>query len=123
MNIRVSQEQGRVPVTVFRLDGRVNLGNADELERMAQQAHADGMRDLIIDLEEITSLTSAGMRVLHSIYRLLGVDAPEGSTKIHKSLHLKLVNPSPYVRRVLEIAGYDLFLDIYGDLQEAVASF
>jgi anti-anti-sigma factor len=123
MNIRVSQEQGRVPVTVFRLDGRVNLGNADELERMAQQAHADGMRDLIIDLEEVTSLTSAGMRVLHSIYRLLGVDASERSTHIQKSRHLKLVNPSPYVRRVLEIAGYDLFLDIYGDLQEAVASF
>ena len=63
MNIRVSQEQGRVPITVYRLEGRVNLGNADELERMAQQAHADGMRDLIIDLETVTSLTSAGMRV------------------------------------------------------------
>ena len=123
MNIHVSQEQGRVPVTVFRLEGRVNLGNADELERMAQQAYDNGTRDLIIDLAEVTSLTSAGMRVLHSIYRLLGVDAPEGSVHVRRSPHLKLLNPSPYVRRVLEIAGYDLFLDIYSDLQEAVASF
>jgi len=60
MNISISEEQGRIPVTVFHVTGRINLGNADELTRRVQNSYQGGMRDLILDLSGVDSLTSAG---------------------------------------------------------------
>ena len=130
MNINVSQEQGRVPVTVFHIQGRVNMGNAQELEQAARTAHANGMRDLLLDLSEVVSMTSAGLRAIHILYKLLddkSADSPErvaGSPgAISKSLHLKLLSPPPAIRRVVSIAGFDQFIEIHDTLQEALASF
>jgi anti-anti-sigma regulatory factor len=132
MDIIISHMQGRVPVTVFRIEERVNLGNAEELETAARQAVQNGMRDLLIDLTGVPSITSAGLRSLQIIYKLLSdphleqtgevTQMQPGSPSL-KSQHLKLVNPSPYVRKVLHTAGFDMFLDIYENLPDAVASF
>lgn len=132
MEIIVSQMQGRVPVTVFRIEERVNLGNAKELEEKARKAFENGMRDLLIDLTDVPSLTSAGLRTIHAMYQLLS-DAPmERSGEVMhrrlasqgvKSPHLKLVNPSPYVLKVLSTAGFDTFIDIYDNIPDAIASF
>ena len=62
--VQISQAQGRVPVTVFRLQDRVNLGNFAELEEAAKEAHNNGMRDLVMDLSQTVSLTSIGIRAL-----------------------------------------------------------
>ncbi len=40
--VQVSQMQGRVPVTVFHLQDRVNLGNFAELEATAKEAFNNG---------------------------------------------------------------------------------
>ena len=37
--------------------------------------------------------------------------------------HLKLLNPQPRVDRVLEMVGFKRFLEVYTDLDTAVASF
>lgn len=132
MDVIVSQEQGRVPVTVFRIVGRVNLGNATELENKAQQAFENGMRDLLIALAEVLSLTSAGLRAFHFIYRLLSSASSEGGGettqvgapgKTLRSPHFKFVNPSPPVLKVLTTAGFDMFVEIHTDMQDAIASF
>jgi anti-anti-sigma factor len=114
--VTVSQAQGRAPVTVFQLQDRVNMGNTAELEQAAKEAYAAGGRNMVIDLSRAPSLTSAGIRTILVIYKML-TDPKE------KVKHLKLVSPTPYVREVLDIAGLLAFIDIYGSLDEAVASF
>jgi len=116
--IKVSQAQGRVPVTVFHLQDRVNLGNTAELERAAQEAYDNGMRDLVIDLREAPSLTSAGIRAIMALHKMLMKGESEGSAR-----HLKLVSPTSYVREVLDIAGLSGYIEIYDSLDDAVASF
>src|SRR3989337_223099 len=114
MELTISQEQGRVPVTVFRIEGRINLGNADELTKMAVEAYEYGMRNLLIDLAQLDSLTSAGLRSILSILKLLGTGsgAPDSEAKpIGKSPHLKLLNPSAYVLMVLKTAGFDRYIE------------
>ncbi|OGO65049.1 MAG: hypothetical protein A2Z45_05185 [Chloroflexi bacterium RBG_19FT_COMBO_55_16] len=126
MDIIVSQEQSRVPVTVFRIEGRINLGNADELTKMVEEAYKYGMRNLLIDMTQLDSLTSAGLRSILSILKLLGTGsgAPESEAKpIGKSPHLKLLNPSTYVLMVLKTAGFDRYIETFDNLQEALASF
>ena len=112
----VSQARGRVPVTVLQVQERVNMGNTAELEQAARQAFAAGGRDMVIDLARVPSLTSAGIRTILVIHRLL---TEEGS----QTRHLKLVNPTAYVRQVLDIAGLLVHMEIYSSVDEAVASF
>lgn len=113
----VSQTQGRIPVTVFELQDRVNLGNTAELEQAGREAYASGARDLILDISKVDSFTSAGIRALLVIYKLFSGN--EGKT----SQHVKLVSPTSYVREVLEVSGVADSIKIYDTLEEAVASF
>ena len=113
--LEISQKEGRIPVTVFQLQDRVNLGNFAELEQTAKDSHDDGMRDLVIDLSETPSLTSIGVRALVVIHRMLSIDAG--------AKHLKLAGPIPYVREMLQISGVTEYIEIYDTVDEAVASF
>ena len=115
--VKVSQTEGRIPVTVFELQDRVNLGNTAELEQAGKDAYANGTRDLVLDISKVDSFTSAGIRALMVIYKLMAGD--EGK----ESKHVKLVSPTSYVREVLEVAGITDSIEIYDSLDEAIASF
>jgi hypothetical protein len=130
MDILVSNEQGRVPVTVFHIKG--DLTSGEQLQTQAQEAFEDGTRDLLLDLREVPYISSGGLRALHYIYMLLRTDAPEESDEAvragiragtYTSPHLKLLKPSETVMKALSLAGYDMFLEIHQNLKKAIASF
>ena len=112
--VQVSQAQGRVPVTIFRLQDRVNLGNFTDLEDAAREAYNNGTRDLVIDLGQTVSLTSIGIRAIVIIHKMLSADGGK---------HLKIANPMPYIREMLDISGVTGYIEIYNTVEEAVASF
>ena len=112
--VKISQAQGRIPVTVFQLQDRINLGNFTELEETAKEAHTSGMHDLVLDLSETVSLTSIGIRAIVIIHKMLSTDGGK---------HLKIANPMPYIREMLDIAGVTQYIEIYDSVDEAVASF
>jgi len=132
MEISITREQGRVPVTVLHVKGDVNVASADQFRAQAQQAYDDGARDILIDLNQVSLVSSAGLRVLQDIFNMLRSESPQESDAAmrkgladgtFKSPHLKLLNPNKNVRQVLHMAGFDMFLEIHEDLKEAVASF
>jgi anti-anti-sigma factor len=112
--VQVSHAQGRIPVTVFQLQDRVNLGNFAELEKAASQAYKYGMRDLVIDLSKTEALTSIGVRALVVIHKMLSED---------RGKHLKLAGPAREIREMLEISGVTQYIQIYDTVKDAVASF
>ena len=112
--VQISQAQGRVPVTIFRLQDRVNLGNFAELEETAKEAHDNGMRDMVMDLGQTVSLTSIGIRAIVIIHKMLSTDGKK---------HLKIANPAQYIREMLDISGVTQYIEIYNTVDEAVASF
>jgi hypothetical protein len=130
MDVTVSQAQGRVPVTILRITGAVTDNR--ELEAHAQAAYDGGARNIVLDLTEVPYMATAGLRALHAIFTLLRTDTPEESDDATKagiaagtfmSPHLKLAKPSAHVREVLKVSGYDMFLEIHRDVDQAVASF
>lgn len=112
--VQISQAQGRVPVTVFRLQDRINLGNFAELEDAAKESFDNGTRDLVLDLSQTVSLTSIGIRAIVIIHKMLSSDGVN---------HVKIANPMPYIREMLEISGVTQYIEIYSTVDEAVASF
>jgi hypothetical protein len=130
MDVTISQAQGRVPVTIFRITGAIT--DNQELEARAQAAYDGGARNILLDLTEVPYMATAGLRALHAIYTLLRTDTPEESDEATRagiaagtfvSPHLKLLKPTPHVQEVLKAAGYDMFLQIHRDLDQAIASF
>lgn len=132
MNIEVSHEMGQRPVTIFHIHGEINVASYQQLEQQAREAQAAGMRDLILDLADVNYVSSAGIRAIDNLFKLLRTDAPEESSEAmrrglrdgtFKSPHLKLLNPNPRVLEALTIAGVDMLLEVYHDRQKALASF
>ena len=113
----VSKAEGRIPVTIFELQDRVNLGNTAELEQAGREAYDSGSRDLIVDISKVDSFTSAGIRALLVIYKMFAGD--EG----RNSKHVKLVSPTSYVRQVLDVSGVADSIEIYDSREEAIESF
>lgn len=112
--VKVSQAQGRIPVTIFQLQERINLGNFTEIEETAKEAFNNGMRDLVLDLSQTVSMTSIGIRALVIVHKMLATDGGK---------HLKLANPSSSIREMLDIAGVTQYIESYDSVDEAVASF
>lgn len=112
--VQISQAQGRIPVTIFRLQDRVNLGNFAELEEAAQKAYDDGTRDMVLDLSQTVSLTSIGIRAIVVIHKILSKDGGK---------HFKIANPMSYIREMLDISGVTQYIEIYDTVEEAIASF
>ena len=136
MNITVSQAQGKVPVTVLKLDGQLDGQNYQELIAKAQELYKAGGRDFLLDLSNLTYISSAGLVALHSVallargeqlpdteggwsaYRSMGRSAEAGMQK-----HVKLLNPRSEIMNVLDMVGFGNVFEIYTNPDEAVNSF
>lgn len=130
--IRTSQVHGRQPVTIIHVLDRINLGNVEQFEQAAREAYLQGNRNLLIDLTKVPSITSAGLRAILVIYQLLGSESSNHAAagteagalgRPVKSVYLKILNASPEVRKVLRIAGFEDYLEIYDSQDEAIASY
>lgn len=136
MDISVSEMQGNVPVTVVKLAGQLDGQNYQELIAKAQELHNAGARDFVIDLSDITYISSAGLVALHSVALLArGEEIPdsEHGWSTYRSMgrasmsglqeHIKLLKPREEVRSVLDMVGFTNVFAIFNDLDEAVKSF
>ena len=136
MNISVSQVQGKVPVTVIRLDGQLDGQTYQELINKGREAYKAGWRDFLIDMSDLSYISSAGLVALHSTALLLrGEELPdtESGWSAYRSMgrskeaglqqHMKLLNLRPEVRSVLDMVGFTAVFEIFSDLDEAVKSF
>jgi anti-sigma B factor antagonist len=132
MEIQVSQVEGRVPVAVLKIVGELNADTSGQLDAEARKLYESGTHNLLLDLSGVPYIRSYGIRTLSEIFNLLRSGAPEENDAAldkglrdgsFKSGHLKLVNPTQQVRRVLNLAGVDMFLESFDELEAAVASF
>lgn len=131
LQISISYEQARVPVTVFHLQGDVDGGTYEELQRQARQAIEAGTRNLVLELSNVGFMSSAGLQALHNIFATLRKTDPNDDQTLsagilagtYKSKHLKLTKPSKKVRQTLTMTGFDMFLEIHPNLKDALKSF
>jgi len=117
MQISISQMEGRIPVTVFHIKGQIDANTHKELTERATEAKAMGTQDILLDLTDVTYMASAGFRAMHSIHKMLQTDESDDT------LHLKVLNPSEEVSRIIKTLGFDAYVSTHSDLKEAVNSF
>ena len=134
MDIKVSTENGRVPVTVLHVDGNIDAQTYEQFQTIAQALIGEGAQYLLIDLAHSPFVSSAGLRALHQIFNQLRASDPENqltdaevrrgiSAGTYKSPHIKLLNLSKETRSAFELGGFDMFIETFDDKEEAIASF
>jgi len=135
MDITTSKADGRVPVTVIRVDGQLDGQSYMELIDQAKALYKEGARDFLIDLTNLSYISSAGLVALHSIALLTKGEAlpdTESGWSAYRSIkttaasvqeHIKLLNPREEVKSVLEMVGFDRVFSVFTDLDEAIKSF
>ena len=136
MNISVSQMQGKVPVTVVKLEGQLDGQTYQDLINKARESYKAGWRDFLVDMTDLTYISSAGLVALHSVALLAkGEELPDTDEgwSAYRSMgrskeagiqqHMKLLSPRPEVNSVLDMVGFSAVFKIFSDLDEAVKSF
>ena len=118
LNISSDQVQTDVPVTVFHLRGWLDAQSESDLLEAARSAYDGGARYLLIDMRELDTLTSAGMRALQKVFQIF--TPKEDQFKIS---HLKLCNAPPQIYNVLGITGFLQNIPMYESQQAALDSF
>jgi anti-anti-sigma factor len=114
-----SQEiQADMPVTVFQLRGWLDAQSEEQLLEAARNAYDSGARYLLIDMSELDTLTSAGMRALQKVYQIF---TPKDDQ--FKVAHLKLCNAPPQIYNVLGITGFLQNIPMYESQDAAIQSF
>jgi anti-anti-sigma factor len=134
MEIKVSTENGRVPITVLHVDGNIDSSTSETFLSRARNLIKEGTRYILVDLSHAPFVSSAGLRAFHTIFNELRSINPEAnlsdeqmkkgiSAGTYKSPHLKLLNLSPETKTAFETSGFDMYIDTFTDRKAAIASF
>jgi len=119
-DFRVTSEQMQagVPVTVFHVRGWLDAQGEERLLEEARLAYDGGARYLLIDMSELDTLTSAGMRAIQKVYQMY---TPK--EEHFKVAHVKLCNAPPQIYNVLGITGFLQNIPMYESRDDALESF
>lgn len=101
--MKTETEDGRV---IAYLEGKISSSNSEELRRELTELMSENRdRELIADAEGLEYISSAGLRVLLTVTKLLGRP-------------LKVRSVSPEVYEIFEITGFTSILDVRRKLRE-----
>ncbi|MEN9563615.1 MAG: hypothetical protein RIR73_1859 [Chloroflexota bacterium] len=134
MQINISHEQGNI--SVLQLVGQLDGQTYQSLITAAQDAKNSGAKNLLLDMSELTFLSSAGLVALHVTSLIMrGESMPDlehgwaALKSVNKSresgmqAHVKLLNPRSEIVNTLNMVGFSSFFEIFTDKQKAVESF
>jgi anti-anti-sigma factor len=105
-------------VTVFRLRGWLDAQSEEQLLEAARTSYDGGARYLLIDMSELDTLTSAGMRALQKVYQIFTPKEDQ-----FRMAHLKLCSAPPQIYNVLGITGFLQNIPMYESQDAALQSF
>lgn len=118
LKITKEQVQGKVHVTVLHLRGWLDAQSEELLLGSARDSYDEGTRYLLIDLAQVETLTSAGMRAMQKVYKLY-----TPAEEQYKVARVKLCNAPPQIYHILGITGFLQNIPNYETMQAGIDSF
>lgn len=108
MKIVSYQEKGAL---VIKVEGRMDIATAPEFEKNCAAFMEQGHQKVVIDFSSLEYISSAGLRSILSIAKKL--KSGGGS--------LCLCSLTGLVKEVFDLSGFDNFLPIFADVEQALA--
>ncbi len=106
------QQENTNGVEIFKVKGSLDSNTSPEFETLIYKSLENGQRKLILNLEDLDYISSAGIRVMLK------------TTKDLKRMdgNIVLCSLQDYVREVFDIAGFDGYLNIENSLDAAMVA-
>lgn len=127
LSITSSQAQNNTDVTIFHLSGALDSTSEDTLCEQARAAFEGGAKWLLLDLQSLDYISSAGLRALHNIFKICTpveeIKLARENDEPYKSPYFKLAGASPSVYAVLNMAGFLHNIPFYPTMDDALESF
>lgn len=117
LHIAVSNEPNAI--AVLQLTGPLDANTQSDLENKAEEIINNGAEKILLEMSNVSYMGSAGLKAIHKITNKL---SGKNENAI-KSQNLKVVNPSDDVRRIFKTLGFDSYIDIVDDLDDAISSY
>jgi anti-anti-sigma factor len=112
------QAPGRPNITVFHISGWLDRQSEGQFVEAVQKARDEGAEYILLDMRDVDTITSAGVRALQRAYQILTPrDKPD------KVARLKLCNAPAQVYQVLGVTGFLVNVPMYENAEDAVESF
>jgi anti-anti-sigma factor len=92
-------------ITHLALRGRLDTAGAGEVELKFTSHTVPRGKPLLLDMSEVTFLSSLGLRMLFTVAKALE----------RRGAKMVLLNPQPAVREVLVLSGFDQLMPIHED--------
>jgi anti-sigma B factor antagonist len=102
----------RGPAAVVRVRGSAGMEEADQFRRRLEQLAEQPFAIIALDLGQLEFISSAGLGALISAHK---------KARPHEG-RIRLVNPQPMILRVLETTRLTSVFEVFGTLEEALAS-
>lgn len=101
----------REDVALVTVEGHLDLDTATEFQaHLANQLH-HGRRHFLLDLSAVPFMDSSGMNIILRVYQ----EARDLPGSVH------VINPTPAVRRVLDLTGVSLTVPVSETVDDALA--
>ena len=137
MEINSQSVPGSSTLAVLDLNGELVASNYLDVIEHVRRLYTTGTRQLVIDLSDVSFLSSSGLVALHSAALVMRGDEPPSPDLGWSAFHAiasdveqegfetccTLVNPQGRVRKSLEMTGFSAFLHIYDNVDAAVQAF
>ncbi len=99
-------------ITVLKISGDLTADQVDAFRRSCQERFEAGIRHVVLDMEHMTFIDSAG---LEALLWILDTVAENGG-------QLRLVRPDSTVNKILEISRLDRRFNIHDSIESAAKS-
>jgi anti-sigma B factor antagonist len=97
------------------VSGEVDSASAPELEEALQGLIAEGIKNLVVNLSQVSFMSSAGLKALISAQMKVRRMIPAGEVVLSET--------PPFLRETLELVGFHHVFTFYDDDVLAVGSF
>jgi anti-anti-sigma factor len=119
-DLKVASEiaQGRENTIIIHLGGWLDALGESRLVAAVQKAKDEGAKYVLLELSELNTITSAGIRAMQRAYQIL---TPKDEA--NKTPHLKLCNAPAQIYQVLSSTGFLRTVPMYESMEDAIESF
>ena len=91
--------------SLMKIAGEISYTDFSDFEKKAEEAFKQSSKNILVDLSQLTYISSAGLRVLLKMAKELSA----------MKKNLALFGLNEFVHSVFQIAGFDKIFNIYKD--------
>ena len=98
-------------ITHMAVRGRLDIAGVGEIELKFTSHTVPRGKPVLLDLSEVTYLSSLGLRMLLTVAKALN----------RRGAKMALLNPQPSVHQILSVSGFDQLMPVHQDEETALA--